>query len=790
MAMKIDTDFNARRSPLSSSFAPGTLPSAGPSLSSSRSLTTPFGQDLGGGYGGQQPPLSGGKGTMAPGYRRQSRFDPMDPAGEDVDDEGYGDLGSRHPLRRVQEEGKEEGVNLPSLKSLFGPQGDRASSSSHHSRDYSSPTLPPLVPPSPSSSPSATYRSSRYSSLGSSFSTISENGVGWWAPEYERDRASLPSSSALFNCTPQAPRSQSFPSAPFSADDHDAKRRRSDQPVAYGDSEEAARLRWQAQSRNASFPLAGSISGSSGSTAALRSIMAPPSAAMYRGSVSHGSAPQPTVDEDRMRPPAVPRTASLVGGQLARSFADLTAADRHSGSRSPSMGPPVLPPPPLERKPSLFPPPPSSQSSTSLPLPPEDLQARTALPSPLRESFPSPMTATATPSAIALKPDTPTRRLSVTRPPSPERPSFRRSSLTEFIMAQSGDDAPMELTGQRRPSAVNMDKPSLSEPGFGWSSSRRESAESSSSALGVNFDHPHPHPDSTPVQRGRKRIARQDEDVHDPNQTGESDLEGEDGAGSMDVLAESAHRASEVIDLKDDDRDREASPGRGMPGPKYACAYCSKTFSRPSSLRIHTYSHTGERPFVCTEPSCRRRFSVQSNLKRHAKVHQLAAAAGSSHSGHHAQTHDLFHPIPTISNNIPPHLLHPTSPLSPMSFPGEGHGYAPQHSNFGGSNGYSQGRIHPPPMSGYNTPSQPHQGQYRLYAYSSSNQHQHHLDDRYHRHHPPHHQQYQQHHPYPPRTHPHHHPPGRPDDTRRREGEDWSEEEVDEEDEQEVEEGE
>lgn len=29
---------------------------------------------------------------------------------------------------------------------------------------------------------------------------------------------------------------------------------------------------------------------------------------------------------------------------------------------------------------------------------------------------------------------------------------------------------------------------------------------------------------------------------------------------------------------------------------------------------------------MCKEPSCRRRFSVQSNLKRHAKVHQLGAS--------------------------------------------------------------------------------------------------------------------------------------------------------------------
>lgn len=55
---------------------------------------------------------------------------------------------------------------------------------------------------------------------------------------------------------------------------------------------------------------------------------------------------------------------------------------------------------------------------------------------------------------------------------------------------------------------------------------------------------------------------------------------------------------------------------------RYVCPYCQKKFSRPSSLRIHTYSHTGEKPFVCTEPGCGRRFSVQSNMRRHLRVHR------------------------------------------------------------------------------------------------------------------------------------------------------------------------
>lgn len=56
---------------------------------------------------------------------------------------------------------------------------------------------------------------------------------------------------------------------------------------------------------------------------------------------------------------------------------------------------------------------------------------------------------------------------------------------------------------------------------------------------------------------------------------------------------------------------------------KYHCPYCDKGFSRPSSLRIHTYSHTGEKPFECPEEGCSRKFSVQSNMRRHLRVHRL-----------------------------------------------------------------------------------------------------------------------------------------------------------------------
>lgn len=60
---------------------------------------------------------------------------------------------------------------------------------------------------------------------------------------------------------------------------------------------------------------------------------------------------------------------------------------------------------------------------------------------------------------------------------------------------------------------------------------------------------------------------------------------------------------------------------------RYVCTTCNKAFSRPSSLRIHSHSHTGEKPYKCPQPGCGKAFSVRSNMKRHERGCHASASA-------------------------------------------------------------------------------------------------------------------------------------------------------------------
>ncbi|WWC70416.1 uncharacterized protein I206_104367 [Kwoniella pini CBS 10737] len=657
--------------------------------------------------------------------RRQSRFDPMAGENEEVlEDEGYGELGSKHPLRRVKEEentkegraSPPESISLPPIKSLFGVASDHSQTQSPSSSSlFQSPSLPSLISNSPSGSPSSA-RTSRYSSLTSS--AVPENSAGWWAPDFEKG-------TSFFQPTPI--RSSSHPTVPYIADQNDQKRRRSDGPPALRDAEESARLRWQAQSRNASYPMAtspqppsaGPSNSNSSSSSGLRGLLHPPqassavvSASMSRSSLS-GSATGgrllPTLEDEPFpssrRPSQASRNPSLVGGQLAGHFAGLTANDRNN-SLSNELPPPLQSAPPERRGSQMLPPPLTSVEDNRTLFPPHSSLSRSA-----------------SPASDIL------RRQSTTRPPSPDinsRPDIRRASLTEIIKQKSGDmPSPAVRFGDHGPpdlsiaTSVSMDKSSLSEPVLPlhqhtthsaplWTN-RRESVESVRS----NHDPDDGH-GQLPSLRGRKRSvddtrqgrgigAEDDEDTEMGNDPGMRGMEVLLAAAAVEE--ERKVRKSSEEDSMDEDGNFKSNvstlnangaTGGANGGPKYTCAFCAKTFSRPSSLRIHTYSHTGERPYVCKEPTCRRRFSVQSNLKRHAKVHQLGPSALAQQQ---QQQHHLVHQ----QNGLPQHLTgHPAHP---------GLSRAP-HSHSGALGPHGQTYFPPPPPNYYpHPPPHPHQHQ-------------------------------------------------------------------------------
>lgn len=54
---------------------------------------------------------------------------------------------------------------------------------------------------------------------------------------------------------------------------------------------------------------------------------------------------------------------------------------------------------------------------------------------------------------------------------------------------------------------------------------------------------------------------------------------------------------------------------------QYKCQYCEKRFAVAQYLQEHLYTHTGERPFVCTFPGCNKSFRQAGKLSIHRKKH-------------------------------------------------------------------------------------------------------------------------------------------------------------------------
>lgn len=90
------------------------------------------------------------------------------------------------------------------------------------------------------------------------------------------------------------------------------------------------------------------------------------------------------------------------------------------------------------------------------------------------------------------------------------------------------------------------------------------------------------------------------------------------------------------------ERERERGPdegdevGRASGGSE--CLVCGDLFASQEKLRLHSLSHTGEKPFHCSQPQCPKAFSSKYKLFRyHSPVRHTPLAS----SLKPRETHDL-----------------------------------------------------------------------------------------------------------------------------------------------------
>ncbi|XP_014013338.1 zinc finger protein PLAG1 [Salmo salar] len=59
----------------------------------------------------------------------------------------------------------------------------------------------------------------------------------------------------------------------------------------------------------------------------------------------------------------------------------------------------------------------------------------------------------------------------------------------------------------------------------------------------------------------------------------------------------------------------------GKPRKNFPCQLCEKAFNSVEKLKVHSYSHTGERPYRCSHQDCTKAFVSKYKLLRHMVTH-------------------------------------------------------------------------------------------------------------------------------------------------------------------------
>jgi len=64
---------------------------------------------------------------------------------------------------------------------------------------------------------------------------------------------------------------------------------------------------------------------------------------------------------------------------------------------------------------------------------------------------------------------------------------------------------------------------------------------------------------------------------------------------------------------------------------EFSCEMCDKSFRNSHHLKSHMLSHTGERPYACSDSSCGRKFTKRNSWKSHQAKHNKGVdSAGQS----------------------------------------------------------------------------------------------------------------------------------------------------------------